>query len=530
MASPFVDVRHVAQNRNSIRGLPAIPTESRPSDHARDFWIPQVTEAGQVRARANPKLLRATLKPFQIYYANTVTGTLSRDLPRDSDDGDLVGLTALQSSSRSGPGDGLGFVPVNNTVDFPRDATNPLRIDSSVTERKTDSLSLSAPALQVSDTHQTLPFLPDPDMTASRPRANTDLASSNGHSNRVPGVLFDSLTAQLRHRSHSASDPSHLSLHQKNISSDRHASRLKESIRFSDVPDYQDPQTPSPRPSTVATLQPLTPPAPELVSELLERARHCIHSVILHLRQFGIPQVTSDEEIVDNLICAAITAIRDLLYVSGPSFRHFGGRRADRGASNASQTPLVPAQRRAVATLSKFVLSARAVLNDGPWIASDDVSQLSSDAEELERSVVEFVSIAQGVRSQGSVGPRRLHGYLTAPHADLAKAGAGTAGSWKGFGWVDIEDHEDPPQRNMSTATLNEFVNHISRVQERLSTLTEVVRATRPGKGAFTSPTHSLIDIVSFCSRGRDHFCSRALQAAFGACSLPWRHSHCQTR
>ncbi|KAF8552770.1 ras GEF [Imleria badia] len=332
----------------------------------------------------------------------------------------------------------------------------------------------------------------------ARPRASTDLASPNPNSNRVPGVLFDSLTAQLRHRSYSASDPSRLSLHQKSISSEhasshhfpivRESSRLRESTRLSDVPDLQEPPPPeSPRPSSLATLQPLTPPAPELVSELLERARQCIHSVILHLRQFGIPQVSADEEIVDNLICAAITTIRDLLYVSGPSFRHFGGRKADRGASNASQTPLVPAQRRAVATLSKFVLSARAVLNDGPWIANDDVSQLSSDAEELERSVIEFVSIAQGVRSQGVVGPRRLHGYLTAPHADPAKAGAGTGGTWKGFGWVDIEDHEEAPRRNLTAVTLNEFVNHTSRVQERLRSLTEVVRATQSAEVVTTS-------------------------------------------
>ena len=215
---------------------------------------------------------------------------------------------------------------------------------------------------------------------------------------------------------------------------------------------------------------------------------------------------------MDNLICVAITAVRDLLYVSGPSFRHFGGKnRADRGTSNASQTPLVPAQRRAVATLSKFVLSARAVLNDGPWTSSDDVSQLSSDAEDLEHSVVEFVSIAQSVRGQGVLGPRRLHGYLTAPHADPAKAGAGTAGTWKGFGWVDIEDHEEAPRRNLTTVTFDEFANHMSRVQERLCTLTEELRATGPGIGTFCVPLYSLIDIICFCSRSRDHIRSRAL-------------------
>jgi son of sevenless-like protein len=441
-------------------------------------------------------------RPFQIYYANTLTGKRSRDLPRDSDSdashNGLGGLNAFQANSRSVSGDGLRLATVNDPIDFPRDLpvrTDPVWINGTA--------PLSIPALHVNDIPRTpvkpLPLPLQPGMTPPRPRANTDLASSNRDSNRVPGVLFDSLTAQLRHRSYSTSDPSRLSLHQRSISesSERHssysnthhfslareASRLRESTLVPDIPDVQEPPcAESPPPSAPTILQSLTPPAPELVSELSQRAQQCIHSVILYLRQFGIPQVAEDEEIVDNLICAAITAVRDLLYVSGPSFRRVGGRNtADRGASNASQTPLVPAQRRAVATLSKFVLSARAVLNDGPWIATDDVSQLSSDAEELERSVVEFVSIAQGVRGPEVVGPRRLHGYLTAPHADPAKAGAGTAGTWKGFGWVDIEDDEEAPCRNLNAVTFNELVNHISRVQERLCTLTGVLRATRPG-------------------------------------------------
>ena len=443
---------------------------------------------------------------LQIYYANTLTGKLSRDLPRDSEDdvsdSALVGLTAFRSSSRTGGDDGLGLVPVDDTIEFPRDVTIDPHTEPQETVKSNVAISLSPspPAFRVDDIPQTpvkpLPLPLDTSLATLRPRANTDLPASNGHSNRVSGVLFDALTAHSRNRSHSDSDSSRFSLsfhHQRSISSDqrpsnlnghsfsvvREGSRLKDSSRLSDV--QEPPHAVSPQPSIHTTRQLLTPPTPDLVSELLQRARECIHAVILHLRQFGIPQIAEDEEIVDNLICAAITAIRDLLYVSGPS-RNFGGRnKVDRNTNNASQTPLIPAQRRAVATLSKFVLSARAILNDGPWTASDNVSQLSSDADELERSVIEFVSIAQGVRSQGVLGTRRLHGYLDAPHAGPARAGAGTAGTWRGFGWVNIEDHEEAPRRNLTTVTFNEFVNHLSRLQERLSTLTEVLRATRPG-------------------------------------------------
>ena len=47
MATPFVETRHLSP----VRGLPAIPTAARLThqpNHSRDFWIPQVTEDGQV--------------------------------------------------------------------------------------------------------------------------------------------------------------------------------------------------------------------------------------------------------------------------------------------------------------------------------------------------------------------------------------------------------------------------------------------------------------------------------------------------
>lgn len=491
--------RHSHSSKTDTSGRP-LEGFLDPSGHGR--------RTGVVSRQSRTSALTLSRKlTLQIYYANTLTGKLSRDLPRDSEDdlsdGGLVGLTSFQSGSRNGGGDGLGFVPANDTTEFSRDVTDRLQTEPLEAVKSNDavSLSLSLPASHVNGIPQTsvepLPLLLDVGVATARPRANTDLAAPNRHSNRVSGVLFDSLTAHSRNRSHSASDSSLLPLHhQRSISEQRvsysnghhfpvvrEASRLKESTRLSDVPDVQElPLAVSPQPLISTIRQALVPPTPDLVSELLQRARQCIHSVILHLRQFGIPRVAEDEEIIDNLICAAITAIRDLLYVSGPSSRRFDGRnKVDRGTNNASQTPLVPAQRRAVATLSKFILSARAVLNDGPWIANDNVSQLSSDADELERSVIEFVSIAQGVRSQGVLGPRRLHGYLDAPHAGPANAGAGTAGTWRGFGWVNIEDDEEAPRRNLTPMTFNEFASHISRVQESLNVLTEVLRATRPG-------------------------------------------------
>ncbi|KAH7885130.1 ras GEF [Phlebopus sp. FC_14] len=468
--------------RNSIRGLPAIPSTPTPihSNSSRDFWIPQVTEDGQ------------------IYYANTLTGQLSRDLPRDVEDdhtnGDLAGLTTSQSSSRAGTGSKLGFAPSRVLQSLSTETSARLQTEIADSLHPTlpqgrqldNPVSLTAP-------ERPLPHFRSSSTPYARARASTETSSP---SNRPTTEVPDSLAAHLRQRSYSTSDPSHLAVARErresriaafsnsNLPAARKESRLKEISTVSDIPQVKEPsESESPRTSTQTMPASWSSSAPELVSELLQRARRCISSAIVHLQQFGIPREADDEDIVDNLINSAITSIRDLLYVVGPSFGHFGRKGDRRTASNASQTPLIPAQRRAIATLSKFVLSARAVLNDGPWNESDSISHLRSDAEELENSLIDFVSIAQGVRGEqlhGDYGQKLLRGCMTAPHAASRKGGAGAAGTWKGFGWVNIDDNEEAPRRNLDRPTFNEFVGQVTEVQERLGKFTEALRATQP--------------------------------------------------
>ncbi|KAI5989018.1 ras GEF [Pisolithus albus] len=474
----------------SVRGLPAIPKQKPVDGRDTDFWIPQVTQEGQ------------------IYYTNTRTGQHSRDLPKEPDedttDSVVMGLTTSQSSMRSGTGAELGFVPKSVTAVAPSVNSPPEVVPvesraSSSTSPSPDSQGASVSAI---------PARPSTSHPVLQPSTAEATASQNGLPNRVPGVLFDAWSAQSRRRSYSSS---HLLTHpERSRSGDRvyPPSRLGRDNSHMFTPPRKGSQlkkatirdeSRSPGP-TLALHPSQTVPAahnldcsnsPESLPELLEHARHHINSIIAHLQQYGIPQLHGDQDIIDNLIEAAVTSIRNLLYVAGsPSRRRLGVRNDIQGGpSRAAQTHLVSAQRRAIATLSKFMLSVRAALNVGPQNEGDFISPLGLDAKELERAVVDFVSMAQSIFHQlhGDKGQKHLRGYLDMPRANLGKEGAGAAGSWKGFGWVSIDDSEEAPRRSLDRVTFNEFEVHASRVQEKLKNFSDVLQASRPGMSSLQS-------------------------------------------
>ncbi|KAG0704770.1 hypothetical protein DFH29DRAFT_909715 [Suillus ampliporus] len=506
MESPSLRLPEVSKGlgaRMSVRGLPAIPTTPprSASPSSGDFWIPQVSGDSQ------------------IYYVNTVTGQLSRDLPNDTEnetfDYELAGLTSSQLSSRAGTGAGLGFASFGD-FDTPSVVIDPQSLGQSNQVEPARPLHTSsshmypnhlngAPVALTAPVTPSSPFLLA-DLPPGRARSQTDSSvfpSNRRTTYRVPSVLSGSQTDQLLKRSLTTQESSSIG-HQNSFSTDHNARPFtythrppvaRKGSRLNTLPMLpQVQETPPEDSSQLLPVPPsleevLSPRPPELISELLHRPQQAIHSVITHLQQFGIPRVAEDEEIVDSLINVAITSVRDLLYVSGPSFGQIPshlvpkGLQDQRSRSTASHTLLVPAQRRAIATLSKFLLSARAILNDGPWNASDNISNLAIDATELERSVVDFVSIVQRCRSDEvdpDRGPRHLQGYFSAPHAGLGKAGAGAAGAWKGFGWVTIDGNEEAPRRSLDSTVLNDIVGLVLQVQDKSNTFVEGLRASAP--------------------------------------------------
>ncbi|KAI6166678.1 ras GEF [Pisolithus thermaeus] len=477
--------------RTSVRGLPAIPIQKHSDGRDTDFWIPQVTQEGQ------------------IYYANTLTGQRSRDLPKEFDedtaDSAVMGLTTSQSSKRSGTGAELGLVPNSVTAVSPSTITShssPPEV--ALVESQVSSSTPPPPDTQGTSVTAT-PVRPvDSTTSPVLTRSTTEAATSrNGPSNRVPGVLFNTWAAQSRQRSFSS--PHILAQAERSRGGDkvfppsfsgrdnshmftppRRGSQLKETT-IRDESESPDPTFALPPPQIACpAYSPESPDSPESLPELLEHALHHINSIIAHLQQFGIPQLHSDQEIIDNLVEAAITSIRDLLYVAGPPSRRRLGVQKDIQVdpSRAAQTHLVSAQRRTIATLSKFMLSARAALNVGPQNGGDFISHLGADAKELERAVVDFVSMAQSIFHQfhGDRGQKHLRGYFDMPCTSLGREGAGTAGSWKGFGWVNIDDNEEAPRRSLDSVTFSQFEVHASHVQEKLKNFSNVLHASRPAE------------------------------------------------
>ncbi|KAF9220481.1 hypothetical protein BS17DRAFT_314804 [Gyrodon lividus] len=216
MSGPVPKLRQVNKPmRNSIRGLPAIPSTqgTNHSNRSMDFWIPKVTEDGQVMCLVGPKQRPSMTNHYgQIYYANTLTGKLSRDLPKDTEDdvsnGDLAGLTGSQSSSRAGTGAGLGFVlPINGPLDANVTPHPQTEVHAPVQAPEPPSSSLA-----FQEHRQNISISPAPPTNPP----------SNHHANHAPGVLLDSLAAQSRQGSHSTLDGPQPSLpHQRSMSLER---------------------------------------------------------------------------------------------------------------------------------------------------------------------------------------------------------------------------------------------------------------------------------------------------------------------
>ena len=226
--------------------------------------------------------------------------------------------------------------------------------------------------------------------------------------------------------------------------------------------------------------QSLAPPPPELVSDLSHIARDAITSVVQKNQSLtGVSRRSEQAQALDNLIRLVVVAVRNLLYISAPPSGHIPSQlmprdARDRRETTAAQTLLKPAQRKVTATLSKLVLSARAMeYNSGP-AAQETASRIESDAEELDRAIVAFVVEVQRYHSeqqQGAVGAKRVQGSFSVMHIGLGLVGAGYGGTWKGFGWVPMDETEEFPQTVLSSDAFSEFKTHMVSVQAKFGSL-----------------------------------------------------------
>ncbi|KAF7321869.1 hypothetical protein MKEN_00708900 [Mycena kentingensis (nom. inval.)] len=194
--------------------------------------------------------------------------------------------------------------------------------------------------------------------------------------------------------------------------------------------------------------QSLAPPFPDLISDLAAVAASAIQSVIESIDDvtFG-RRPPGHENLLDQLVAGIVFAVRDLLYIAGASSGPIPPgvlpKPLRRAYANKGISPLKPTQRKVTATLSRLVLSSRALEYDAGSNVSDTLDRVRSDAEELERTLEAFLLEVQQQREGDPQRPlKRLRGVFETTNLGLGLLGGGAAASWKGFGWVLLPDEE----------------------------------------------------------------------------------------
>lgn len=416
----------------------------------------------------------------------------------DTSDGDLAGLTASQPSARAGTGAGLAFGILAETAGFgvPKRSGTPEPWTKRLADDGMTYFYMNKLTGQVSWT------LPETEVSARKGRAraltSSSTASSDFHDgpDQIVRSRSDSVTNQdrgMRERRPSTSD--HISdsddsaIYSSDPDNSPSTSRSSQSgLRDEPAPAVQrNPALELTAAERIAQSlqQSLVPPPPELVSDLSHIARDAIASVVQKNQSLtGVSRRSEQAQALDNLIRLVVVAVRNLLYIAAPPSGHIPSQlmprdARDRRETTTAQTLLKPAQRKVTATLSKLVLSARAMEYDSGPAAQETASRIESDAQELDRAIVAFVVEIQRYRNeqrQVAAGAKRVQGCFTVMHVGLGLVGAGYAGTWKGFGWVPMDDSEEFPQTVLSPDAFAEFKTHMVSVQAKFGSLHAVLK------------------------------------------------------
>ncbi|KAI0250783.1 ras guanine nucleotide exchange factor domain-containing protein [Lactifluus subvellereus] len=488
--SPDADTESSPRNGHSMDELATVDGdgESLPSD----FWVPRVTQDGQ------------------IYYVNTQTGQHSRDLPVDAE-GDLSDVEFRASAQRLRPevppdphgrrdstrydraagfglpkrtgtpepwvrrlaDDGLSYFYLNKadgsvqwTLPEATAHTNGHTPPSGV-HAQNDLATAIDPrphSRQRSDSAYAHPGHPDGFA------GNGNVYSDDSDVDPIDKLVVFSI-GQQNATLHGA-DPQLLS----QPTSSRNPSLPRPPIADS------DPLLTSAEKLAQALQHNLAPAPPDSVTVLSTIARQSVAAIVTAVQSHdALNQPLSQTELEDR-ISDSVVAIRHLLNISSPPYGHvpsnlYVGHGASSGPSipQSLQAQLKPAQRRVTATLSKLVLAALAAQYDTKSLTSEVSERMETDAAELDRALVTFVTEVQRVNNQIPHKPsKRLFAALLPTNIGLGLMGAGSAGAWKGFGWVAL-DTQHQPQRDLSAEVLAELKIAIAGFEERLVDLHSAV-------------------------------------------------------
>jgi son of sevenless len=218
----------------------------------------------------------------------------------------------------------------------------------------------------------------------------------------------------------------------------------------------------------------LAPPPAELITDLSDTARGTVREVLSRIHVDQTPPLP-DEATMDGLVRSVVLAVRNLVYVAAISPPQIPSNllprtARDRRHTTASQNLLKTPQRKVTATLAKLVLSARAMQYNSGSIIANTPSRIKFDAEELDRCIVAFVQEVQRcvqLQVHGVTGLKRLRGYFSTANIGLGLVGAGVAGSWKGLGWVALDENEEPPGKILGIDVITELHKFAGVVQDK---------------------------------------------------------------
>ena len=236
-----------------------------------------------------------------------------------------------------------------------------------------------------------------------------------------------------------------------------------------------------------------------VVESFAERSR-------LASQQADPSEVVAQSAAMAHKVTLVVVAVRNLLYVSGTLTGPLPALANSHMVEDADwvRSQIKPFQRKVTATLSKLVLSARAVNANPDWPAATSTGRVESDAAELERAVTTFVYEIQ--RSAASQRAKRLQGVLL-PGEDAAGVGpgligAGAAGQWKGSGFVPLSaDRAYPPQRKLGREVVSELSNLRLQAEDKIAALFTGITQYKNASLRSAPPEYGFADVRAVSDR-----------------------------
>lgn len=230
----------------------------------------------------------------------------------------------------------------------------------------------------------------------------------------------------------------------------------------------------------------LAAPPPPTVAELATAVQHAIADIVSCVHEVDLAQPEHAQSLQDR-VSTVVTTIRDLLYVTAlPSGTVPDDLAAEGDEARAHvQAQLKPTQRKVTATLSKLVLSVRALQYDADVVMDNAAGKVEADGLELKTALQAFVLDVQRYHRHSSLGAKRVRGTFSSDNLGLGLLGGGAAASWKGFGFVPLDEEDGAPGKMLGSDVLAELRDMVKQLVSHLHSFSTAVQTPSRDMGAY---------------------------------------------